>query len=89
MRVRKNRCYISGHGRLTGNSQGGAKKVTKSICREPMVVETSLTLKMTARLDSAGVCKQIIPIQQPQVLQKCIFLIFGDLIWQNFDIFHI
>ena len=34
---------------------------------------------MTARLDLVGVCKQIISIQQSEVPQKCIFLMFGDI----------
>ena len=34
---------------------------------------------MTARLDLVGVCKQIIPMQQPEKLQKYIFLILGNL----------
>ena len=79
--VRKNRCHILGHGLLAGNCSeiaGAGQTVTKFISRQPMKLGWSL--KMTARLDLVGVCKQSMPIKQLEVPQKCIFLIFGDII---------
>ena len=62
-----------GHGRLAGNSPEIAragKKITKSISREQMVVETGLTPQNGCKRGFSGVMGQIIPIQQPEVFPK-------------------
>ena len=82
-RVRKNRCHILGHGRLAGNSLEMPQTEEKSnkihISRPDGRGNLVDPLKITTRLDLVEVCKQIITMQQPDVPQKCIFLMLGTL----------